>query len=156
MPWDSHLALPNLLFCQRCHSNTFQFSMLLALPGWWRRCWDCHGKSVFLWRTKAICTLRKLSSYLLQKCWAMPAQIFLLWCWRKAITAASWAAILSWMLKLLKKILLAEHLCNISATKICFHPQILRTLFEGWMCYKQTHLRGQETIQLWGLARVLF
>lgn len=85
----------------------------------------------------------------------MPARIFSLWCWMKAMTPASRAAILSWMLKLLKKIFLAEHLCNISATKICFHPQILTSLFEDWMYYGQTCLRGQERIQLWGLERTV-
>lgn len=51
-----------------------------------------------------------------------------------------------------KDFFLAEHLCNISTTKTCFHPQILMSRFEDWMYYGQTHLPGQERIQLWGLA----
>lgn len=91
---------PNLLFCQQCHSNTFPFSMLLALPGWWRACWDCHGKSVFIWRTKAICTLRKLSSYLLQT--AEPCQLKSLHCdagwkqWLQHHEMLFWVGCWSW------------------------------------------------------------
>lgn len=126
--------------------------MLLAFPGWWRGCWDCHGKSVFIWRTKAICTLRKLSSYLLET--AEPRQLKSFRCdaeWKQWLQHHE---LLFWVgHKLLEKIFLAEHICNISTTKIYFHPQILMSLFEDWTCYRQTHLRGQEIIQLGGLAR---